>query len=202
MPRMERSSSPAGQARRTIPSSTSSGSGSTWKRKRIITTTIEHPSIIETVTHLKEIGYAVDLCPVDNTGRVVLSQMEALLGDDVALVSVMLGNNEIGTIQPVKEIAALAHRHGAYVHSDATQAIGKIEVSMKELDVDYLSLSAHKFYGPKASGFCAERSPLPSSWRSSRTARAGTYNNTVSSAGTAARSQVSPENNGWACARC
>lgn len=163
------------------------------KRKRIITTTIEHPSIIETVTHLKEIGYAVDLCPVDNTGRVVLSQMEALLGDDVALVSVMLGNNEIGTIQPVKEIAALAHRHGAYVHSDATQAIGKIEVSMKELDVDYLSLSAHKFYGPKGIGVLALRKGVPFSpfvhgGHQEDGRRAGTYNNTaIIGLGTAAR---------------
>ena len=163
------------------------------KRKRIITTTIEDPSIIETVTHLKEIGYAVDLCPVDNTGRVVLSQMEALLGDDVALVSVMLGNNEIGTIQPVKEIAALAHRHGAYVHSDATQAIGKIEVSMKELDVDYLSLSAHKFYGPKGIGVLALRKGVPFSpfvhgGHQEDGRRAGTYNNTaIIGLGTAAR---------------
>ncbi len=152
------------------------------KRNRIITTTIEHPSIIETVAHLKELGYAIDLCAVDHTGRVVLSEMERLLGDDVALVSVMLGNNEIGTIQPVKEIAEMARRHGAYVHTDATQAIGKIAVSMKDLDVDYLSLSAHKFYGPKGIGALVVKKGVPFSpfvhgGHQEDGRRAGTYNN-------------------------
>lgn len=131
------------------------------KRKRIITTTIEHPSIIETVDYLKNLGYAVDLCPVDSTGRLIVSELEKLMADDVALVSVMLGNNEIGTIQPLAEVVALARKVGAYVHTDATQAIGKIPVSMKELDVDYLSLSGHKFYGPKGIGVLAVKKGAP-----------------------------------------
>ncbi|HZJ87750.1 MAG TPA: aminotransferase class V-fold PLP-dependent enzyme [Sphaerochaeta sp.] len=130
-------------------------------RKRIITTVIEHPSIIEKVSYLRNLGYTVDLCPVDGTGRVRLDAMEDLLGDDVALVSVMLGNNEVGTIQPVAEIAAMARKVGAYIHTDATQAIGKIPVSMQKLDVDYLSLSAHKFYGPKGVGVLAVRKGAP-----------------------------------------
>lgn len=153
-------------------------------RKRIITTTIEHPSIIETANYLKTLGYRVDFCPVDRSGRVVMSEMEKLMGDDVALVSVMLGNNEIGTIQPVKEVARLARRHGAYVHTDATQAIGKIAVSMQDLDVDYLSLSAHKFYGPKGIGALvvkkgAPYAPFVHGGHQEDGRRAGTYNNSA-----------------------
>ncbi len=151
------------------------------KRNRIITTEIEHPSIIETVAYLRGRGYRIDLCPVDNTGRVRLDVLEELLAEDVALVSVMFGNNEIGTIQPIKEIVEMAHKVGAYVHSDATQAIGKIEVSMKELGLDYLSLSAHKFYGPKGVGALAVAKGAPFTpyihgghQESGR--RAGTYN--------------------------
>lgn len=151
------------------------------KRNRIVTTTIEHPSIIETVKYLKQLGYNVDECPVDSTGRVKMDVMNKLLGDDVALVSVMLGNNEIGTIQPVAEIARLAHQTGAFMHTDATQAIGKIPVSMRELGVDYLSLSAHKFYGPKGVGALvvkakAPYAPLVHGGHQEGGKRAGTYN--------------------------
>lgn len=151
------------------------------KRNRIVTTTIEHPSIIETVKYLRQLGYNVDECPVDSTGRVKMDVMNKLLGDDVALVSVMLGNNEIGTIQPVAEIARLAHQTGAFMHTDATQAIGKISVSMRELGVDYLSLSAHKFYGPKGVGALvvkakAPYAPLVHGGHQEGGKRAGTYN--------------------------
>jgi len=151
------------------------------KRNRIVTTTIEHPSIIETVKYLRQLGYNVDECPVDSTGRVNMDVMNKLLGDDVALVSVMLGNNEIGTIQPVAEIARLAHQAGAFMHTDATQAIGKIPVSMRELGVDYLSLSAHKFYGPKGVGALvvkakAPYAPLVHGGHQEGGKRAGTYN--------------------------
>lgn len=151
------------------------------KRNRIVTTTIEHPSIIETVKYLRQLGYNVYECPVDSTGRVKMDVMNKLLGDDVALVSVMLGNNEIGTIQPVAEIARLAHQTGAFMHTDATQAIGKIPVSMRELGVDYLSLSAHKFYGPKGVGALvvkakAPYAPLVHGGHQEGGKRAGTYN--------------------------
>ncbi len=151
------------------------------KRNRIVTTTIEHPSIIETVKYLRQLGYNVDECPVDSTGLVKMDVMKKLLGDDVALVSVMLGNNEIGTIQPVAEIARLAHQAGAFMHTDATQAIGKIPVSMRELGVDYLSLSAHKFYGPKGVGALvvkakAPYAPLVHGGHQEGGKRAGTYN--------------------------
>lgn len=151
------------------------------KRNRIITTTIEHPSIVETVKYLKSRGYKIDECPVDRTGRVDLASFKSLLGEDVALVSVMTGNNEIGTIQPIEEITELSHAVGALVHTDATQAIGKIEVSMRKMGVDYLSLSGHKFYGPKGIGVLAVKAkapfiPLVHGGHQEGGRRAGTYN--------------------------
>ena len=131
------------------------------KRSRIVTTEIEHPATIETVRYLRKKGYRIDLCPVDSIGRIKLDELEALVDDDTALVSVMTGNNESGTIQPVKEAAAIAHKHGAYFHTDATQAIGKIPVSVKDIGADYLSLSAHKFYGPKGVGVLYARPGVP-----------------------------------------
>ena len=152
------------------------------ERKRIITTTIEHPATRETVKYLQKKGYTIDLCPVDRIGRVDMEAMEKLIDSDVCLVSVMLGNNESGTIQPVKEIAALAHAKGAYMHTDATQAIGKIPVDVDDLGVDYLSLSAHKFYGPKGIGVLYARkgaplAPFVHGGHQEGGMRAGTYNN-------------------------
>ncbi|MGE4583586.1 MAG: cysteine desulfurase family protein [Sphaerochaeta sp.] len=151
------------------------------KRNRIVTTTIEHPSINETVKYLKKLGYLVDECPVDKTGMVDLEVLKTYLNEEVALVSVMTGNNEIGTIQPIAEIAKLTHAVGAYFHTDATQAIGKIPVSMRTMDIDYLSLSAHKFYGPKGIGVLAVQkkvpfSPLVHGGHQEGGRRAGTYN--------------------------
>ena len=164
------------------------------KRNRIVTTEIEHPSIIEMVAYLRGRGYKIDLCPVDNTGRVRLDALKELLAEDVALVSVMFGNNEIGTIQPIKEIVEMAHSVGAYVHSDATQAIGKVEVSMRELGLDYLSLSAHKFYGPKGIGVLAVAKGVPYApyihgGHQEAGRRAGTYN-TVAIIGMGAAAKI------------
>ena len=152
------------------------------KRDRIVTTTVEHPSIIETVKYLKSLGYRIDECPVDREGRLRLDDFERLMGPDVLLVSIMTGNNETGTIQPVGEAARLAHACGALDHGDPTQAIGKIPVSVKDLDVDYLSLSAHKFYGPKGVGVLYVRkgspiSPFVHGGHQEGGLRAGTYNN-------------------------
>ena len=151
-------------------------------RKRIIVSSVEHPATIETVKYLRKKGYAVDLCPVDRIGRLRLDALEALMGDDVALVSVMTGNNESGTIQPVNEAAAIAHAHGAFFHTDATQAIGKIPVSVNDIGADYLSLSGHKFYGPKGVGVLYARhgvplSPFVHGGHQEKGMRAGTYNN-------------------------
>lgn len=151
------------------------------KRNRIVTTVIEHPSIIETVKFLKKRGYLIDEVPVDSTGRVELETLATYLDEDVALVSVMTGNNEIGTIQPIAEIAKMAHAVGAYMHTDATQAIGKIPVLMQEWGVDYLSISAHKFYGPKGVGVLAVKKKVPfetfvHGGHQEGGRRAGTYN--------------------------
>ena len=151
-------------------------------RNRIVTTTIEHPSIIELVKYLRGKGYRIDEAPVDASGMVKLDDMKALMGPDVLLVSVMTGNNETGTIQPVKEISAMAHECGALMHSDATQAIGKIPVDVDDLDLDYLSMSAHKFYGPKGVGALYARKGAPMlafvhGGHQEKGYRAGTYNN-------------------------
>ena len=151
-------------------------------KKKIIVSSVEHPATIETIKYLKKRGYSVEFCPVDRIGRVDLAALEKLVDDDTALVSVMVGNNESGTIQPVKECAKIAHSHGAFFHTDATQAIGKIPVSVKDMDADYLSLSAHKFYGPKGIGVLYARSGSPLSpfvhgGHQEKGMRAGTYNN-------------------------
>ena len=152
------------------------------KRSRIIISSVEHPASIESAKYLRKRGYKVDLCPVDHSGRVIVQELEKLMGDDVALVSIMTGNNETGTIQPVAECAEIAHRYGAYMHTDATQAIGKIPVDVNELGADYLSLSAHKFYGPKGIGVLYTRKGVPMApyihgGHQEHGMRAGTYNN-------------------------
>ena len=151
------------------------------RKDRILLSTVEHPASIETAKYLKKKGYKIDYIPVDRIGMVDLKALEELMGDDVVLVSVMLGNNESGVIQPVKEVSRIARSYGAYVHTDATQAIGKIEVDVKDLDVDYLTLSAHKFYGPKGVGALymrhgVPRTPLLHGGHQEGGERAGTYN--------------------------
>lgn len=151
-------------------------------RDRIVLSTVEHPASIETAKYLIGKGYRVDFAPVDHEGRLDLARLAELVGDDVCLVSVMVGNNESGTIQPVKEAAAIAHSHGAFFHTDATQAIGKIPVSVKDIGADYLSLSGHKFYGPKGIGVLyaspsASMGPYIHGGHQEKGMRAGTYNN-------------------------
>ena len=151
-------------------------------RNRIIISTVEHSATIETAKYFVSKGYHVDQCPVDSIGRLRLDVLESMMGDDVALVSVMTGNNESGTIQPVKEAARIAHEHGAYFHTDATQAIGKIPVSVEDIGADYLSLSGHKFYGPKGVGVLYAKHGVPlypfvHGGHQEKGMRAGTYNN-------------------------
>ena len=152
------------------------------KRNRLITSTIEHPAIIETCRYLADLGYKIDYVPVDNKGRVNMEAFKNLLGDDVLLVSIMAGNNEIGTTQDIETITKLAHASGSLVHTDAVQAIGKMDVDVQRWGVDYLSLSAHKFYGPKGVGalYVREGSPFVPfiKWGHQEGGnRAGTYNN-------------------------
>ncbi|MFA5570439.1 MAG: cysteine desulfurase family protein [Sphaerochaetaceae bacterium] len=151
------------------------------QKNRIITTTIEHPAIIETCRYLVKRGYKVDYIPVDVTGKIDIDAYKELLRDDVLLVSVMAGNNEIGTIQPIEEVTQLAKKYGALVHTDAVQAIGKMDVDVKRWGVDYLSISAHKFYGPKGVGALfvkkgAPFGPFVKGGHQENGLRAGTYN--------------------------
>ncbi len=121
-------------------------------RRRIVTTSIEHKAVLEPCHQLEKEGFELVLLPVGADGRVEMIAVKSAITDDTLLVSVQAANNEIGTIQPLAEIAALAHDKGALVHSDAAQAVGKIPVNVDACDVDLLSLSAHKIYGPKGVG--------------------------------------------------
>ncbi|MBN2280777.1 MAG: aminotransferase class V-fold PLP-dependent enzyme [Candidatus Marinimicrobia bacterium] len=122
-------------------------------KPKLITSRIEHPAVLETVKCLNGKSAEVEYVDVDSQGKIKLDQLEAMLRKEQALiVSIMTANNEIGTIQNIKEIAALVHQYQAYFHTDAVQAAGKIDIDVKDWDVDFLTLSAHKIYGPKGIG--------------------------------------------------
>lgn len=125
---------------------------STKKGKHIITTAIEHPAVLETCKELSKKGYDVTFLPVDENGFITAQQVEDAIRDDTILVSVMFANNEIGTIQPIAEIGEVCKKKGILFHTDAVQAIGQVPINVKEMNIDMLSLSAHKFYGPKGVG--------------------------------------------------
>lgn len=121
--------------------------------KHIIVSSIEHHAILNTAESLKREGYDVCYLDVTKEGLVLPSFLQDRLNENVSLVSVMMANNEIGSIQPISELVKIAHNHGVTFHTDAVQAIGHIEVDVRKLDVDMLSASAHKFNGPRGIGF-------------------------------------------------
>lgn len=118
----------------------------------IITSRIEHEAVLEPCKQLKQEGYTITELEPDKNGFISVDALQAALTPETVLVSIMLANNEIGTIEPIAQMAKITHEHGAYFHTDATQALGKIPVDVRELDVDALSMSSHKLCGPKGVG--------------------------------------------------
>ena len=122
------------------------------KGNHIITSNIEHPAVTETCKYLEKNGFEVTYVPVDKEGLVHPEDVEKAITDKTVLITIMHANNEIGTIQPIAEIGKIARKHGIYFHTDAVQSVGKIPVDVKAMNVDMLSLSSHKLYGPKGIG--------------------------------------------------
>lgn len=122
-------------------------------KTHIISDTIEHHAVLNTLKKLENSGFQVTYIPVSESGIVNTSDIESAIKDETCLVTVMTANNEIGTIQPIREIGEICRRHGIIFHTDAVQAVGKIPINVKEDNIDMLSASAHKFHGPKGVGF-------------------------------------------------
>lgn len=120
--------------------------------RHLVVSAVEHPAVRETARFLEREGWRVTIVPVDATGRVAPDAVAAALRDDTVLVSIMHANNETGTINPIAEIAAVAHARGALMHTDAAQSVGKLPVKVRELDVDLLTVAGHKLYAPKGIG--------------------------------------------------
>ena len=124
----------------------------TAKGDHIITCVTEHKAVLDTCKHLQKIGKSVTFLPVDQYGLVDPGQVEEAITDKTVLISIMTANNEIGTIAPIKEIGKIAHEHGVLFHTDAAQAVGHIPMDVEEMNIDLLSFSGHKIYGPKGIG--------------------------------------------------
>ena len=169
----------------------------TTGKRHLIATAIEHEAVLNTLKALAKRGWRTTLLPVDRSGIVSPAAVGDALTGDTALVSVMHANNEIGTIQPIAELARIVHQGGALFHTDAVQSAGKIPVSVKGLGIDMLSMSAHKFYGPKGVGALWIRRglrvlPLLTGGRQERSRRAGTENVAgIAGMGVAARAAAS-----------
>jgi len=152
-------------------------------RDEIITTAIEHPCVLNSALVLKELGLKVIVLPVDEYGKLRIDELKKALNEKTLFVSVMAANNEIGTVQDINEITDLVKKSGAFMHIDAVQMVGKLPVNVQEIGVDYLTISAHKIYGPKGVGalYVKKGAPLFTLIHGGHQEdgyRAGTYNNT------------------------
>jgi len=150
-------------------------------RNEFIISAIEHPCVLNSALSLKKDGFTVKILPVDEYGKLKMDELKAALNDKTLFVSIMTANNEIGTVQDIKEITAMVKNAGAFMHTDAVQAIGKMPLDVKEIGVDYLTMSAHKIYGPKGVGAlyvkkAAPLFPLIHGGHQEDGLRAGTYN--------------------------
>lgn len=151
------------------------------KKNEIVTSQIEHHAILNSCATVEMLGVPLEYLPVDRMGIVEPGTFEQKLSDRTGLVSIMYGNNEIGTIEPIKELAGIAHAHGVLFHTDAVQTIGHVPINVHDLDVDFLSASAHKFGGPKGVGFLYIKKgvtihPYADGGSQERSLRAGTEN--------------------------
>ena len=151
------------------------------KGNHIITSKIEHPAVLETCKMLEKEGFEVSYINVDEEGIVDLEELKNAIKDTTILITIMFANNEIGTIQPIKEIGEIAKEHKIFFHTDAVQAVGTLRIDVKELNIDALSMSGHKFYGPKGIGALYVRNGINfekyiSGGHQERNKRAGTEN--------------------------
>lgn len=131
------------------------------EKKHIITTRVEHASIMETMKYLESVGYEITYLSVNNLGKINLQELEDSIDENTCLIAVMMANNEIGNIYPIKKIGQIAKKHNILFHSDSVQAIGKVKISVKELGVDTLSLSGHKINAPKGIGVLYIKNGIP-----------------------------------------
>ena len=134
--------------------------GAVQGRRHILSTTIEHHAVLKPLEHLAESGFDVELLPVDSFGLVTAEQVASAIREDTCLVSVMYANNEIGSVQPVAEIGRICRERGVLFHCDAVQAPGQLRLDLQNIQADLLSLSAHKFHGPKGIGILVARQGL------------------------------------------